>query len=321
VDPATGQFKRKADSPLDCHLLVADECSMIDVPLASQLLRAVPTHAGVIFVGDVDQLPSVGPGQFLADLIGSGAVPVIRLTEVFRQAATSRIVRGAHEINQGILPSLPAPGETSDFYMLPVEQPEEIAQTVIDLVKTRLPLRFGADPLRDIQVLCPMNRGVTGARAINQALQSALNPPGEHSVEKFGSAFSVGDKVMQIENNYDRGVYNGDIGFVTEVCREENELVVEFDGRLVRYPFGELDELVLCYAATIHKSQGSEYPVVVIPLSTQHYMMLERSLIYTGITRGKRLVVVVGQKRALAMAVKRKRDERRWSKLRERLMA
>jgi exodeoxyribonuclease V alpha subunit len=187
-------------------------------------------------------------------------------------------------------------------------------------VKIRLPRKFGVDPLRDIQVLCPMNRSVTGARAINQALQAALNPPGDHSVERFGSAFSVGDKVMQIENNYEREVYNGDIGFVAEIDREEEELVTEFDGRHVRYPFGELDELVLCYATTIHKSQGSEYPVVVIPLSTQHYMMLRRNLIYTGITRGKRLVVLVGQKRALAMAVKGKRDERRWSKLRERLL-
>jgi len=320
VDPATGQFKRKQDSPLDCDLLIADECSMIDVPLASHLLKAVPSHAAVIFVGDVDQLPSVGPGQFLADLIDSGAVPVVRLTEVFRQAATSRIVRSAHRINQGMFPSLPAPGETSDFYMLPVEEPEQIAQTVVDLVKIRLPRKFGVDSLRDIQVLCPMNRSVTGARSINQALQAALNPPGDHSVEKFGSAFSVGDKVMQIENNYDREVYNGDIGFVAEIDREEEELVAEFDDRHVRYPFGELDELVLCYATTIHKSQGSEYPVVVIPLSTQHYMMLKRNLIYTGITRGKRLVVFVGQKRALAMAVKGKGDERRWSKLRERLL-
>ncbi len=320
VDPATGQFKRRQDSPLDCDLLVVDECSMIDVPLASQLLKAVPSRSAVIFVGDVDQLPSVGPGQFLTDLIDSGAVPVVRLTEVFRQAATSRIVRSAHQINQGMLPSLPAAGEISDFYMLPVEEPEAIAQTVVDLVKTRLPGRFGVDPLRDIQVLCPMNRSVTGARAINHALQAALNPPGEHSVEKFGSAFSVGDKVMQIENNYEREVYNGDIGFVAEIDREEDELVAQFDGRLVRYPFGELDELVLCYATTIHKSQGSEYPVVVIPLSTQHYMMLKRNLIYTGITRGKRLVVLVGQKRALAMAVKGKRDERRWSKLKERLL-
>ena len=320
IDPTTGQFKRNAESPLDCDVLVADECSMIDVPLAHQLLKAVATRSAVIFVGDVDQLPSVGPGQFLGDLIDSGAVPVIRLTEVFRQAATSRIVRSAHQINQGQLPSFPAPGEVSDFYMVPVDEPEEIAQTVIDLVQRRLPRKFGVDSLRDIQVLCPMNRSTTGARALNQMLQAALNPPGPHSVEKFGHAFSAGDKVMQIENNYDREVYNGDIGFVDGIDREEEELIVTFDGRQVRYPFGELDELVLCYASTIHKSQGSEYPVVIIPLSTQHYMMLRRNLIYTGVTRGKRLVVLVGQMRALAIAVKGKQLERRWSKLKERLM-
>jgi exodeoxyribonuclease V alpha subunit len=267
-----------------------------------------------------DQLPSVGPGQFLTDLIDSGAVPVIRLIEVFRQAATSRIVQSAHQINKGVFPVLPAKGEPSDFYMVHVDEPDAIAQTVVELVKNRLPKKFDVDPVRDIQVLCPMNRGVTGARGINQALQAALNPPGEHSVEKFGYAFSVGDKVMQIENNYDRDVYNGDIGFVAEIDREEDELVVEFEGRQVRFPFGELDELVLCYATTIHKSQGSEYPVVIIPVSTQHYMMLKRNLIYTGITRGKRLVVLVGQKKALAMAVKGKQVTRRWSKLKDRLM-
>ena len=292
---------------------------MIDVPLVNQLLRAVAGRASVIFVGDVDQLPSVGPGQFLTDLIDSGAVSVIRLTEVFRQAATSRIVRSAHQINQGLFPSLPSKDEVSDFYMVPVEDPEAIAQTVVDLVKTRLPKRFNVDSVRDIQVLCPMNRGITGARGINQSLQAALNPPGKHSVEKFGYAFSIGDKVMQTENNYERDVYNGDIGFVSAIDREEAELVVGFEGRNVRYPFGELDELVLCYATSIHKSQGSEYPVVVIPISTQHYMMLKRNLIYTGITRGKQLVVLVGQKRALAIAVKGKQVGRRWSKLKDRM--
>ncbi|WP_294261305.1 ATP-dependent RecD-like DNA helicase [Propionivibrio sp.] len=320
VDPSNGQFKRNADNPLVCDLLVADECSMIDVPLANQLLKAVATSTAVILVGDVDQLPSVGPGQFLSDLIDSGAVPVVRLTEVFRQAASSRIVRSAHQINRGIVPSLPEKGEASDFYFIAADEPEVIAQTVVDLVQTRLPKKFKVDPVRDIQVLCPMNRGITGARGINQALQAALNPPGEHSIDKFGNRFSVGDKVMQIENNYDRDVFNGDIGFVTAIDQDDEELAVEFDGRLVSYPFGELDELVLCYATTIHKSQGSEYPVVVIPISTQHYMMLKRNLIYTGITRGKTLVVLVGQKRALAMAVKGKQVDKRWSKLKERLL-
>ena len=319
INPLNGQFKRNEESPLDCDLLIADECSMIDVPLANQLLKAIADGSAVIFVGDVDQLPSVGPGQFLEDLIDSGAVPVIRLTEVFRQAASSRIVRNAHQINQGLYPSFPAKGEDSDCYFVQADEPEAIAATVVDLVSIRLPKKFGVDPVRDIQVLCPMNRGLTGARGINQLLQNALNPPGEQSLEKFGHAFSVGDKVMQIENNYDRDVYNGDIGFVTGIDREEEVLAVDFDSREVNYPFGELDELVLCYATTIHKSQGSEYPVVVIPVSTQHYMMLKRNLIYTGITLGKQLVVLVGQKKALAMAIKGKQIERRWSKLKERL--
>jgi exodeoxyribonuclease V alpha subunit len=317
VNPSNGQFKRNEESPLECDLLVVDECSMVDVPLANQLLKSVASATAVIFVGDVDQLPSVGPGQVLSDLIESGAVPIVRLTEVFRQAGTSRIVRSAHQINQGLFPSLPEKGEQSDFYFVPADEPEAIAQTVVDLVKTRLPRKFQLDPVRDIQVLCPMNRGLTGARAINQMLQEALNPPGEHSIEKFGYRFSVADKVMQIENNYDKDVYNGDIGFVTHIDAEEQELTATFDEHIVTYAFGELDELVLCYATTIHKSQGSEYPVVVIPVSTQHYMMLKRNLIYTGITRGKRLVVLVGQKRALAIAVKGKQTERRWSKLAE----
>jgi exodeoxyribonuclease V alpha subunit len=317
INPVNGEFKRNEDFPLECDVLVADECSMVDVPLANQLLKAVASNTAVIFVGDVDQLPSVGPGQVLADLIDSGAVPVVRLTEVFRQAASSRIVRSAHQINQGVFPSLPDRGEASDFYFVPADEPETIARTVVDLVKTRLPKKFQVDPVRDIQVLCPMNRSLTGARGLNQLLQEALNPPGENSIEKFGYRFSVADKVMQIQNNYDKDVYNGDIGFVTHIDPDEQELTASFDGQVVTYGFGELDELVLCYATTIHKSQGSEYPVVVIPVSTQHYMMLMRNLIYTGITRGKRLVVLVGQKRALAMAVKGKQAERRWSKLAE----
>jgi exodeoxyribonuclease V alpha subunit len=262
INPMNGQFKHNEDFQLDCDLLVIDECSMIDIPLANQLLKAVPNRSAVIFVGDVDQLPSVGPGQFLSDLIDSGTVPVIRLVEVFRQAASSQIICGAHQINQGKFPSFPAKGEPSDFYFIPEDDPESIAATVVDLVKIRLPKKFRVDPIRDIQVLCPMNRSVTGARNLNQMLQNVLNPPGEHSIEKYGFTFSVGDKVMQIENNYDRDVYNGDIGYVVGMDREEEELRISYDSREVVYPFGELDELVLCYATTIHKSQGSEYPVV-----------------------------------------------------------
>jgi len=288
---------------------------MIDVPLANQLLKAVSSHSAVLLVGDVDQLPSVGPGQVLADLIHSGHVPVVRLTEVFRQAATSRIVCSAHQINQGLIPSIPGKGENSDFYFVDADDPETIAKTVVNLVQIRLPKKFRVDPIKDIQVLCPMNRGLTGARGINQMLQEALNPPSEQSIDKFGYRFSIKDKVMQIENNYDKNVYNGDIGYVTQIDHEEQEIAVTFDQQLVTYGFGELDELVLCYATTIHKSQGSEYPVVVIPIATQHYMMLKRNLIYTGVTRGKKLVILIGQKRALAMAVKGKKIGKRWSKL------
>ena len=320
INPLDGKFKRNEDSPLECDVLVADESSMIDVPLANQLLKAIPSHAALILVGDIDQLPSVGPGQVLADFIDSQAVPVVRLSEVFRQAASSRIITAAHQINRGHLPTLPARGEVSDFYMIEVEEPEDIARTIVDLVNTRLPDKFGIDPVRDIQVLCPMNRGFSGARNLNLLLQEALNPPGPHSIEKFGHRFSVGDKVMQIQNNYDREVYNGDIGVVAGLDLAEEEMMVEVVGKLVAYAFGELDELVLSYATTIHKSQGSEYPAVIIPVSTQHYTMLKRNLIYTGITRGKRLVVLVGQKKALAIAVKGQQVGRRWSKLKERLV-
>lgn len=317
INPENGQFKCNEHNPLACDVLIVDECSMIDVPLANQMLRAISSHSAVVLVGDVDQLPSVGPGKVLSDLINSGHIPVVRLTEVFRQAATSRIIRSAHQINQGLMPGIPTKGEASDFYFVDADDPDTIAKTVIDLVQMRLPKKFSVDPIKDIQVLCPMNRGLTGARGINQILQEALNPPNEQSVDKFGYRFSIKDKVMQIENNYDKNVYNGDIGYVTRIDHEEQEIAVTFDQQLVTYGFGELDELVLCYATTIHKSQGSEYPIVVIPIATQHYMMLKRNLIYTGVTRGKKLVILVGQKRALAMAVKGKQIGQRWSKLGE----
>ena len=306
IDPATMEFKRNEDNPLDCDLLVADECSMIDIPLANNLVKAISSKTAVIFVGDVDQLPSVGPGAFLSDLIESNAVPVIRLTEVFRQAATSWIIKAAHQINAGRMPVFPSKEEKGDCYFLSVEDNEQMPEILTTLVRTRLPKAYGVNPIKDIQILCPMNRGSAGARTLNEVLQLALNPPTEASVLKFGTKFSVGDKVMQIENNYDRDVFNGDIGFVTRLDAEEEELTVDFDGREVVYPYGELDELVLCYATTIHKSQGSEYPIVVLPITMQHYVMLKRNLIYTGVTRGKMLVILVGQKKALAMAVRGK---------------
>jgi len=238
------------------------------------------------------------------------------LTEVFRQAAESRIIINAHRINQGLMPDLVSI-ESGDFFFVDAADPEEGVRKVLAIVRERIPKRFGFDPIRDIQVLCPMNRGGLGARSLNIELQAALNSPGEIRVERFGWTFCPGDKVMQVENDYDKEVYNGDHGVVSHIDMEEGELTVDFDGRELTYGFGELDELVLAYATTIHKSQGSEYPAVVIPLSTQHYPMLQRNLVYTGVTRGKRLVVLVGQRKALAIAVKGARARRRWSKLRE----
>ena len=267
---------------------------MVDVPLMRALLRALPEGAALLLVGDVDQLPSVGPGQVLADVIASGAVPVVRLTEVFRQAAGSRIVTNAHLINAGKMPDLAAQ-EGSDFFFVDAPDPEAGVEKVLALVRERIPRRFGLDPIRDIQVLCPMNRGGLGARSLNIELQQALNPPGEVRVERFGWTFGPGDKVMQVVNDHEREVYNGDLGVVARIDMEEGELVVDFEGREVAYGFGELDELVLAYATTVHKSQGSEYPAVVVPLTTQHFPMLQRNLVYTGVTRGKRLVVLVGQ--------------------------
>ena len=317
VDPRGGGFKRGDDNPLDCDLLVVDEASMVDVMLMQALMKAVPDKATLLIVGDIDQLPSVGPGQVLADIISSGALPVVRLTEVFRQAAQSRIITSAHHINRGSIPDLSQRSTDSDFYFVQADDPETAVARIIELVKTRIPKRFGLDPIRDIQVLCPMNRGGVGARSLNIELQATLNPAGDHKVERFGWTFAPGDKVMQIENDYDKDVYNGDIGSIDCINLADGELVANFDGRAVTYGFGELDMLVPAYAATIHKSQGSEYSAVVIPVMTQHYAMLQRNLLYTGVTRGKKLVVLVGQKKAVAIAVRNVSGRRRWSKLQE----
>ena len=317
VDPMSGGFRRDADRPVECDLLVVDEASMVDVVLMHALLRAVPDHAALLIVGDLDQLPSVGPGQVLADVIASTAVPVVRLTEVFRQAAMSRIIVNAHRINQGTVPELDRPDGESDFYFVPADDPETAIPKIVGLIRTHIPRRFGLDPVRDIQVLCPMNRGGVGARSLNIELQGALNPAGERKVERFGWTFAPGDKVMQTENDYDREVYNGDIGHLDDVDPEAGEVTARFDDRTVTYGLGELDALVPAYATTIHKSQGSEYPAVVIPLMTQHYVMLQRNLLYTAVTRGRRLVVLVGQRKAVAIAVKAVSGRRRWSKLRE----
>ncbi len=290
---------------------------MVDVLLMQALLKAVPDQAALIIVGDIDQLPSVGPGQVLADVIGSGALPVVRLTEVFRQAAASRIIVKAHRINQALMPDLTPPAGDSDFYFVPADDPETAVARILELAKSRIPNRFGLDPFRDVQVLCPMNRGGAGARSLNVELQSVLNPAGERKVERFGWTFAPGDKVMQIVNDYDKEVYNGDIGYVGDVDPVVGEVTVTFDGPVVTYGLGELDVLVPAYATTIHKSQGSEYPAVIIPVLTQHYPMLQRNLLYTGVTRGKRLVVLVGQRKAVAIAVRNASGRRRWSKLDE----
>lgn len=316
-DPKAFGFKRNDENPLDCDLLVVDESSMVDVLLMQSLMKAVPTHAALFIVGDTDQLPSVGPGQVLADIINSGAVPVVRLTEVFRQAAESKIITSAHAINAGRLPDLAPPDGEADFYFVPAADPEQAVPRIVELVSKRIPRRFGFDPIKDIQVLCPMNRGGVGARSLNIELQATLNPAGDKRIERFGWTFAPGDKVMQIENDYDKDVFNGDIGMIEDVDLDEGDVTVNFDGRTVTFLFGELDSLVPAYAVTIHKSQGSEYPAVVIPIMTQHYAMLQRNLIYTGVTRGKKLVVLVGQKKAIAIAVKNVSGRRRWSKLNE----
>lgn len=320
VNPADGRFRRGLHSPIECDLLVVDETSMVDVPLMHALARAVPERAAVIFVGDVDQLPSVGPGQVLADIIGSGVVPIVRLTEVFRQAAASRIITSAHRVNRGEMPELTAaPDGVSDFYFVEIETPEEGLSKIVHIVSERIPERFGLHPVRDVQVLCPMNRGAVGARSLNLELQRVLNPAKGPTLQRFGWTFAQGDKVMQIENDYDKDVYNGDIGMVHAVDEEIGHLTIDFDGRHIVYSAFELDQVVLAYATTVHKAQGCEYPAVVIPVTTQHYPLLQRNLIYTGMTRGKKLVVLVGQKKALAMAVRGQRTVRRWSMLRDRL--
>jgi exodeoxyribonuclease V alpha subunit len=323
VLPATGAFSRNESNPLECDLLVVDETSMVDVPLMNHLLRALPRTGSLLLIGDVDQLPSVGPGMVLRNMIDSGVVPVVRLTEVFRQAANSGIITNAHRINEGLMPEIASKESESDFYFIDREDPERIADVLIDMVKNRMPQKFKLDPIRDIQVLCPMNRGSLGIRELNVRLQTELNParPEEPVVEKFGWQFRVRDKVIQTQNDYDKEVFNGDIGQIASIDPAEREVKVKFDQREVVYDFGELDEVSLAYAITIHKSQGSEFPAVVIPVATQHYLLLQRNLIYTGITRGKQLVVLIGQRKALAIAVRNNKTEQRFSGLLARLGA
>ena len=278
-DPKAFGLKRDQENPLECDLLVVDKTSMVDVMLMQSLVNALPDTAALLIDGDIDQLPSVGPGKVLADIIGSGTVPFVRLTEVFRQAAQSRIITTAHMINQGRIPDLGKVEGGTDFYFVPADDPEDAVPKIINLVGKHIPRKFGLDPICDVQVLCPMNRGGVRARSLNIELQAALNPNPAAKVERFGWTFAPGDKLMQIENDYDKDVFNGDIGNVQAVNTVDGELTVDFDGREVGYLFGELDTLVPAYAVTIHKSQGSEYPAVVIPVMTQHYAMLKRNLL------------------------------------------
>lgn len=312
-----GNFKRNRQNPLECDLIIVDEASMIDTVLMYCLLRAIPSSARVIFVGDIHQLPSVGAGNVLKDMIESGKIPVQMLKEIFRQAAGSKIITNAHRINEGIFPDI-RNGPQSDFYFIQEEEPEKLLETLINLVTKRLPGRFKLHPYDDIQLLAPMRRGIIGTENLNVALQSALNKNTPTFIG--GRNFALGDKVMQIRNNYRKEVYNGDIGRVVKIDTEENEVLVKIDERIVPYDYTELDELVLAYAVSIHKYQGSECPCVVIPVHTAHFKMLHRNLLYTGVTRGKRLVVIVGTKKALAIAVKNNEVQKRYTGLKQALL-
>lgn len=316
--PTEHRFQRDRDNPLEADLVILDEASMLDTTLAFQVVKALPPRCQLVLVGDVDQLPSVGPGSVLGDIIHSGAVPVVRLSHIFRQSQQSLIIVNAHRINAGQMPEGGEHQESADFFFIERKEPEQLLSTLETLLHERLPKRFGLDPVQDVQVLTPMQRGTLGAAALNARLQALLNPHGAE-LTRGSRTFRVGDKVMQIRNNYDLDVYNGDVGRVEAIDTEEHQVHVAMDGRRVIYDYADLDEVVLAYAATIHKSQGSEYPCVVLPLHTQHYVMLARNLLYTGVTRGKKLVVVVGSKRALAIAVKNSRADERLTRLSERL--
>ncbi|MFC1968351.1 ATP-dependent RecD-like DNA helicase [Chloroflexota bacterium] len=313
--PSEGGFKRNEDNPLDADLVIIDEVSMMDILLMNHLLKAIPPVATLLLVGDADQLPSVGPGNVLKDIIASGRVETIRLTQIFRQAQESLIVVNAHRVNRGEFLQLEAsPGQQTNLYFINREEPGKVVDVIKELCKRRLPRAFGLDPLEDIQVMAPMHKGTVGVANLNAELQSLLNS-NDQAVARGGRSFRVSDKVMQIKNNYKKETFNGDIGQIVGIDLEEQQLRVKFEDRVIDYDWSDLDELVLAYAISIHKSQGSEYPAVVIPLLPQHYIMLQRNLLYTAITRAKRLVVIVGSKRAIAMAIKNDRVQFRYTNL------
>ncbi|HWN82546.1 MAG TPA: AAA family ATPase, partial [Candidatus Udaeobacter sp.] len=325
--PRSFGFERNAEHPLDADLLILDEASMIDVSLAAALLKALRPESQLVLVGDMNQLPSVGPGSVLGDVIRSQVVPVVELNEIFRQAERSLIVVNAHRVNRGEMPLFTPIGATgdeaeapaADFFLVEKEEPEDVLAVVKRLVAERIPARFGFDPRADIQVLTPMHRGLLGAANLNAELQALLNPRGA-AITRGSRTFRVGDRVMQLRNNYQLEVWNGDLGRVAAINEDERQVTVRFDERAVTYDYADLDELVLGYACSIHKSQGSEFPAVVIPLHTQHYVMLQRNLLYTALTRGRRLVVLAGNRRALGIAVKTERLLERHTRLTERLL-
>lgn len=317
--PREDKFAKNEDNPLACGLLVIDEASMMDTLLFYYLLKAVPLGATLMLVGDSHQLPSVGPGNVLGDIIASGAVEVVELNEIFRQSAESEIICSAHLINRGQMPLIERnPQKVSDFYFFPKDDPEEAAQGIVNLIKFEIPRRFGFDPISQIQLLTPMRKGPVGAESMNARLQQALNP-NSLEVRRGERAFRLHDKVMQVRNNYDKDIFNGDMGKIVYLNPAERKLSVDFDGIVMPYEFDELDELVPAYAISIHKSQGSEYPAVVIPVMMQHYIMLKRNLIYTGVTRGKKLVVLVGETRALQIAIHNENTGKRYTRLAQRL--
>jgi exodeoxyribonuclease V alpha subunit len=312
-------FKRNDDNPLDLDFLVVDEASMLDLLLMNNLLKAVRPGTSVLFVGDVDQLPSVGAGDVLRNLIGSGIAPVTRLSTIFRQAADSKIITNAHLINQGQFPEFSQ--GSGDFFFFPAEDATTAADWIIEIVTERIPQKFGFDAIHDIQVLAPIYRGPAGVIALNDRLQEKLNPAANSKPERrlFGTMFRLGDKVMQTQNNYDKDVYNGDIGFIDSIDMIEQTLTVDFEGRFATFEWSEADQLSLAYVVSVHKAQGSEFPVVVMPVVTQHYTMLQRNLLYTSITRARKLCVLTGSRRAIGMAVRNNKVAQRFTALEWRL--
>jgi exodeoxyribonuclease V alpha subunit len=319
-DFKSGGFKKNENNPLDTDVIIVDETSMVDTFLMYHLLKAVPMTAVLVMVGDVNQLPSVGAGNVLRDMIDSQQIPVVFLEEIFRQAQESLIITNAHRINQGLSPAIPDTDRDTvqDFYFIHQEDPEKVLSTIIELCCDRIPNRFNLDPILDVQVLSPMHKGMIGTTNLNRELQQSLNPSGD-VIDRMGQHFRRGDRVMQIRNNYQKEVFNGDVGTLARIDWDMQRVTVKYNGRAVDYEFFELDELLLAYAVSVHKSQGSEYGAVILPVMTQHYILLQRNLIYTGVTRAKKLVVLIGSKQALAIALRNDTPHKRLTRLSDRL--